>query len=40
MKEFYIEAITRNLNVLNEHFLKCVLAFTRGLVKNTKGDVR
>ena len=36
MKEFYIKAIMANLNTLNEHFLKCVLAYTNALAGTRK----
>ena len=40
MKEFYIEEITKNLNVLSEHFLRCVWIFTSNLESDKKGGAR
>lgn len=40
MKEFYIEAITKNLNLLSEHFLRCVWIFTSNLASEKKGGAR
>ena len=40
MREMYIEAITKNLNVLSEHFLKCVWIFTSNLASEKKGGAR
>jgi hypothetical protein len=40
MREMYIEEITKNLNVLSEHFLKCVWIFTSNLASEKKGGAR
>ena len=40
MREMYIEEITKNLNVLSEHFLKCVWIFTSNLASDKKGGAR
>ena len=40
MREMYIEEITKNLNVLSEHFLKCVWIFTSNLAPEKKGGAR
>lgn len=42
MKEFYIEAITKNLNLLSEHFLRCVwiLQVTLHLTRKAVQDER
>jgi hypothetical protein len=40
MREMYIEAITKNLNVLSEHFLKCVWIFTSNLASDKKCGAR
>ena len=34
MREMYIEEITKNLNLLSEHFLKCVWIFTSNLASD------
>jgi hypothetical protein len=40
MREMYIEEITKNLNVLSEHFLRCVWIFTNNLASDKKGGAR
>lgn len=40
MREMYIEAITKNLNLLSEHFLRCVWIFTNNLASDKKGGAR
>lgn len=40
MREMYIEETTKNLNVLSEHFLKCVWIFTSNLASGKKGGAR
>lgn len=40
MREMYIEEITKNLNVLSEHFLRCVWIFTSNLASDKKGGAR
>ena len=40
MREMYIEAITKNLNVLSEHFLRCVSIFTINLPSDMNGGAR
>lgn len=40
MREMYIGAITKNLNVLSEHFLRCVWIFTNNLASDKKGGAR
>ena len=40
MREMYIEEITKNLNLLSEHFLKCVWIFTSNLASDKKGGAR
>ena len=37
MKEQLIKAIINNLEHTNEHFLKCILAYTNKLADNQKG---
>lgn len=40
MREMYIEEIAKNLNVLSEHFLRCVWIFTSNLAFDKKGGAR
>lgn len=40
MREMYIEEITKNLNVISEHFLRCVWIFTSNLASDKKGGER
>ena len=40
MREMYIEEITKNLNLLSEHFLRCVWIFTSNLASDKKGGAR
>ena len=40
MRQLYIEEITKNLNVLSEHFLRCVWIFTSNLASEKKGGAR
>ena len=40
MREMYIEEITKNLNLLSEHFLRCVWIFTSNLASDKKGGTR
>ena len=37
MREKLIEAIINNLEHTNEHFLKCILAYTNRLADHQKG---
>nr|DAM58500.1 MAG TPA: hypothetical protein [Bacteriophage sp.]DAO69572.1 MAG TPA: hypothetical protein [Bacteriophage sp.] len=40
MREYIVESIINNLEHINLHFLKCVLAYTNVLAGNKRGENR
>lgn len=39
MREYIVESIINNLEHINLHFLKCVLAYTNVLARNKRGKI-